>query len=157
FKGNFDFDDIKITERKKYCKFYLELTYEKNGVVETIRSTRMLYEQKEQKMGLQRSLISYHGTKFRVEVKHTKKSKYLSLQMTQYNIKNELVTKLRSQWIKLRRSKSIEKFYKNLFYILGKLVPTKKDLVVFESFLGKQYSDNPRAIYEYMVKNKLNY
>src|SRR5690625_4268907 len=108
FKGNFDFDDIKITERKKYCKFYLELTYEKNGVVETIRSTRMRYEQKEQKMGLQSSLISYHGTKFRVEVKPTKKSKYLSLQMSQYNFKNELVTKLRSQWIKLRRSKSIE-------------------------------------------------
>src|SRR5699024_10906021 len=26
----------------------------------------------------------------------------------------------------------------------------KSNLIVFESFLGKQYSDNPRAIYEYL-------
>lgn len=28
---------------------------------------------------------------------------------------------------------------------------------MFESFLGKQYSDNPRAIYEYLSKTNLNY
>ena len=40
-----------------------------------------------------------------------------------------------------------------VFNILGKL-PKKKKLVVFESFHGKQYSDNPRAIYEYMKAEK---
>src|SRR5699024_5604137 len=30
------------------------------------------------------------------------------------------------------------------------LLPVRKQLVIFESFHGKQYSDNPRAIYEYM-------
>lgn len=29
-------------------------------------------------------------------------------------------------------------------------MPIKKNLIIFESFLGKQYSDNPRAIYEYV-------
>ncbi len=29
-------------------------------------------------------------------------------------------------------------------------MPKKKNLVIFESFFGKSYSDNPRAIYEYL-------
>lgn len=43
-----------------------------------------------------------------------------------------------------------------VFNILG-LLPAKKKLVMFESFLGKQYSDNPRAIYEYLRKNHPEY
>jgi CDP-glycerol glycerophosphotransferase len=46
--------------------------------------------------------------------------------------------------------------YRVLFYLVGKL-PVQKNLIVFESFLGKQYSDNPRAIYEYMQQNFPNY
>jgi CDP-glycerol glycerophosphotransferase len=44
-------------------------------------------------------------------------------------------------------------FYKIVFYFFS-FLPKNKKLVVFESFLGKQYSDNPRAIYEFM---KLHY
>nr|WP_279401987.1 CDP-glycerol glycerophosphotransferase family protein [Piscibacillus salipiscarius] len=33
------------------------------------------------------------------------------------------------------------------------LLPKKHNLVIFESFHGKQYSDSPRAIYEYMKKH----
>ena len=51
----------------------------------------------------------------------------------------------------------IFKIYKLLFWALGILLPKNKKLVVFESFLGKQYSDNPRAIYEYMVRHKPDY
>ncbi|PKR77783.1 CDP-glycerol--glycerophosphate glycerophosphotransferase [Halalkalibacillus sediminis] len=47
------------------------------------------------------------------------------------------------------RSKRALKYFKLVFKTVGKL-PKKKDLVVFESFHGKQYSDSPRAIYEYM-------
>ena len=48
------------------------------------------------------------------------------------------------------------KLEKIAFNILGAL-PKKKKLVVFESFHGKQYSDNPRAIYEYMKTEKPNF
>jgi len=51
----------------------------------------------------------------------------------------------------------IFKIYKLSFWGLGILLPKNKKLVVFESFLGKQYSDNPRAIYEYMVRHKPDY
>lgn len=43
-----------------------------------------------------------------------------------------------------------------LFACLKKL-PTRKRTIVFESFLGKQYSDNPKAIYLYMKKNYPEY
>lgn len=34
---------------------------------------------------------------------------------------------------------------------------SKKNIVIFESFFGTQYSDNPKAIYEYMAKNYPQY
>ena len=49
------------------------------------------------------------------------------------------------------------KLYKLTFTIVGIILPKDKKLVIFESFLGKQYSDNPRAIYEYMRTHNLGY
>ncbi|MCZ2258655.1 CDP-glycerol glycerophosphotransferase family protein [Sporosarcina sp. G11-34] len=43
-----------------------------------------------------------------------------------------------------------------IFTVIG-LLPKKEKLMVFESFHGKQYSDSPRAIYEYMRENYPNY
>lgn len=43
------------------------------------------------------------------------------------------------------------------FVLIGRLLPAKKQLIIFESFLGKQYSDNPRAIYEYLKKHHPEY
>lgn len=42
------------------------------------------------------------------------------------------------------------------FFLASKL-PVRKKLVMFESFSGKQYSCNPRAIYEYMRENYAEY
>ncbi|WP_425320372.1 CDP-glycerol glycerophosphotransferase family protein [Neobacillus soli] len=41
------------------------------------------------------------------------------------------------------------KAYKILFQFVS-ILPRKQNLIIFESFLGKQYSCNPRAIYEYL-------
>lgn len=35
--------------------------------------------------------------------------------------------------------------------------PMKENYIVFESFLGKNYSDSPRNIYEYIIENNLDY
>jgi CDP-glycerol glycerophosphotransferase len=48
--------------------------------------------------------------------------------------------------------RNVQRLFKAAFYVASKL-PTKKNVIVFESFLGKQYSDNPKAIYLYMSKN----
>ncbi|WP_223806015.1 CDP-glycerol glycerophosphotransferase family protein [Ornithinibacillus gellani] len=51
--------------------------------------------------------------------------------------------------IRLRRGPLVIGLLKACF-LLASLLPVRKQLVIFESFHGKQYSDNPRAIYEYM-------
>ncbi|CQR46199.1 CDP-glycerol:poly(glycerophosphate) glycerophosphotransferase [Paraliobacillus sp. PM-2] len=51
---------------------------------------------------------------------------------------------------KAMKSRHIKELYKYLFFLIG-LLPVKKNVIIFESFLGKQYSDNPRALYEYMI------
>lgn len=56
----------------------------------------------------------------------------------------------------LRRSRLLLVFYKYIFRFIG-LLPRSQNLVIFESFHGKQYSDNPRAIFEYMLDNYPQY
>jgi len=61
------------------------------------------------------------------------------------------------QWlIKLRRSKYIERLLQFIFLVATKL-PVRKKTIVFESFLGKQFSDNPKALYEYIKKHYPDY
>lgn len=47
--------------------------------------------------------------------------------------------------------------YKIVFKFLGIVIPKNDKIIIFESFLGKQYSDNPRAIYEYLRENNPEY
>lgn len=56
----------------------------------------------------------------------------------------------------LRRSSLLLVFYKCFFRLIG-LLPRSQKLVIFESFHGKQYSDNPRAVFEYMLDNYPQY
>jgi CDP-glycerol glycerophosphotransferase len=46
--------------------------------------------------------------------------------------------------------------YRYLFQFIS-ILPAKKNLIMFESFLGKQYSCNPRAIYEYLKEHHPEY
>lgn len=47
------------------------------------------------------------------------------------------------------------KWYPAYLRYVGK--KPKKNLIVFESFFGRNYSDNPKGLYEYMRKNYPNY
>ncbi len=55
-----------------------------------------------------------------------------------------------------RRNSLITKGYKVVFRMASKM-PVKSKTIIFESFNGKQYSCNPRAIYEYMQINHPEY
>lgn len=57
---------------------------------------------------------------------------------------------------KLKQSKYILSLYKKIFNSLT-ILPKQKNLIIFESFNGRQYSDNPRAIYEYMKEHYPHY
>lgn len=49
------------------------------------------------------------------------------------------------------------RIYKMLFRLCGKIIKKDHSLIMFESFLGRQYSDNPRALYEYMTRHHPDY
>lgn len=54
----------------------------------------------------------------------------------------------------IRRLKVIiSKVIKFIYHCLYRFIKVDEDLVIFISFHGKGYSDNPKAIYEYMISN----
>ncbi|MBY0158820.1 CDP-glycerol glycerophosphotransferase family protein [Cytobacillus firmus] len=63
---------------------------------------------------------------------------------------------LKNFLLRVKRSNKIQRIYQIVFKLAGYL-PVKEDLIIFESFLGKQYSCNPRAIYEYLRENHPEY
>ncbi|URM34903.1 CDP-glycerol glycerophosphotransferase family protein [Cytobacillus firmus] len=60
-------------------------------------------------------------------------------------------------WDWIERGPRRQEVIKKVLYPLFRYLPMKKKTVVFESFWGKSYSDNPRAIYEEMEKNGMDY
>ncbi|MGE6257439.1 bifunctional glycosyltransferase/CDP-glycerol:glycerophosphate glycerophosphotransferase [Heyndrickxia sporothermodurans] len=52
---------------------------------------------------------------------------------------------------------SRRKIYVQLYRTFFMKMSLKERTIVFESFLGKNYSDSPKYIYEYMLKNNMNY
>lgn len=56
----------------------------------------------------------------------------------------------------MRRSRYIKDIFKMTFTLISKL-PIRKKTIVFESFLGKQYSDNPKALYLYIKRHYPDY
>ncbi|MFB4164926.1 CDP-glycerol glycerophosphotransferase family protein [Alteribacillus sp. JSM 102045] len=70
--------------------------------------------------------------------------------------KKKFKKKFTKRWKKIKKSKKIRRFYRGVSLLVGRL-PKKKNIIVFESFLGKQYSCNPRAIYETLKEEDRNY
>ncbi|TQS71262.1 CDP-glycerol glycerophosphotransferase [Ornithinibacillus gellani] len=67
---------------------------------------------------------------------------------------NEIIRTIFRRW---RKSKYYFPMMK-LFYRLAKrFTKVDKNLIVFESGIGKQYADSPRFVYEEIVSRKLNY
>lgn len=56
---------------------------------------------------------------------------------------------------KIKKAVRFRRWYPRLLEHEGK--KEKKKLIVFESFFGRNYSDNPKAMYEYMKKNHPEY
>lgn len=54
-------------------------------------------------------------------------------------------------------ARRILSFTIRLLFNICKAFPTKRNTIVFESFLGKQYSDNPKAIHNYLKEHYPEY
>ena len=153
-KGEFPFLDYIHPEETTFFKLYLDCTYTLNDEETTIRSNRIRLDHA--KINVRSKIFNYNDKKYKIVLKPTKKSKYLSLKIYPYRFVQEVKTSLRNRWVKIRRGRSLRKLYQIAFALVGKL-PRSQNTIVFESFQGKQFSDNPRAIYEYLQENHYPY
>lgn len=138
-----------------FLKFYFELTYRYNDDLVTIRSPRMRlnYDNAHSTIRINRTL---KGSRYKIVMKPTKRSKFLSVQLKKFSFRKDIIGKAKSKIVRLRRSNKTRKLYAKAFAFIG-LLPAKKKLIVFESFHGKQFSDSPRAIYEYLSEHYPKY
>lgn len=139
---------LELIRKQKYkFKFYLELDCESDGEIETIESLRMRYVGSSLK-------VNDKGTQY--VISKSKKLENLSMTVDTNAFWGRVSNSVKSKLVKARRSKKMLKVYQSVFKLLGKL-PVSNKVIIFESFHGKQYSDNPRAIYEYMKENLNGY
>ncbi|MGG1607064.1 CDP-glycerol glycerophosphotransferase family protein [Bacillus wiedmannii] len=61
-----------------------------------------------------------------------------------------------SIWKRLRKTSIVVTACKFVFALCSK-IPYSKKYIVFESYLGRQYSCNPKAIYEYLAKQNTSF
>jgi len=108
------------------------------------------------KYASQKYVYKWSNTKKKIHLGRSKKAKSISISIGDYHLKEEIKSKMKRNLLRIKRHSLTKTVYKQLFKLLG-MFPAKKKLVMFESFLGKQYSDNPRAIYEYLKENYPEY
>ncbi|WP_085991047.1 CDP-glycerol glycerophosphotransferase family protein [Oceanobacillus senegalensis] len=156
FSAKFDLKTYLTLGKTQYFKFYLQMEVNQDNRTEMVQSSRLKVNtlKQEYPVTLKRK---FAGKKFKIYCKPTRKSKYLSLSVAPFKPIPSMLRRLKRKWVEIRRSDELLKLYKVAFYLLGKVLPVQKNLVVFESFHGKQYSDNPRAIYEYMKEHRKKY
>ncbi|MFJ5964388.1 CDP-glycerol glycerophosphotransferase family protein [Bacillus sp. NPDC093026] len=146
-------------------RFYLEFHCEVNGVEETLTTSSLVLGDRSNKL---KGLVQIHkrnDVPIRYEVYRKKKRQTLGIRINDYTMKTRAKYYLKSKWkrfkkqigkIKKVRNRLVTRTFKTTFMLASKL-SVKKKTVVFESFNGKQFSCNPRAIYEYMKENHPEY
>lgn len=143
--------DQCVKNMKIVCRFYIEIDAIIDGQSQTFRSERLHWLNPKKKIQKRiRRHESFNG-RIKASVRPTKKAQYLHVSMSAFTFRKGLVEETKETLIKIRRSKWVLQLYKQLFAFIGWL--PKRNIIIFESFHGKQFSCSPRAIYEYLKEN----
>ncbi|MFC7394688.1 CDP-glycerol glycerophosphotransferase family protein [Scopulibacillus cellulosilyticus] len=152
FQINLDLRQAEIPSDLSSLRVCIELELSNENKGEILESLPIKLQYNKEKLKLFDSVVlSTRNGKKRFVLKSTK-SLNLSFTVSNYSFLGEM----RSKLIKFKRGPKVKKLYKRAFKIIGRM-PAKNNLVMFESFHGKQYSDNPRAIFEYLQENYPGY
>ncbi|GGF31081.1 CDP-glycerol:poly(glycerophosphate) glycerophosphotransferase [Halobacillus andaensis] len=154
FTSEIELGETVTEELPNYLKVSIELeTFDGNQTMWRL-SPRLKYYGNEP---LDESFVTnVNNLDIKFKISTSKIMNYLTIHFLEDNLIKEYAHKVEKNIVKARRGKRALKFYKNVFQFVSYL-PRKRNLVVFESFHGKQYSDSPRAIYEYMDENYPSY
>ncbi|MGQ5205597.1 teichoic acid poly(glycerol phosphate) polymerase [Bacillus subtilis] len=159
--------EIPFSNEKRYVyRLFVEyICNDDEGTDIQFNSTALVLGDRKNKLKGLVSIIKTNNAPVRYEVFKKKKKQTLGIRVNDYSLKTRikyfikgkkkrLVSKIKK--ITKMRNKLITKTYKSLF-VMASRMPVKRKTVIFESFNGKQYSCNPRAIYEYMRENHPEY
>ena len=156
FKGTIDLKNYLHTSELLYFRFYIELSSIENGEEVVTVSPRLTFNPFNPLHSRRAKVIKIDGIDRRIFIKKTKVKSYLSVKVYVYNRSKEWKSRIRRKMTDIKRSRKIKILYKKVFKLLG-YAPVRKKSVVFESFAGKQFSCNPRAIFEYMKEYNPEY
>ncbi|GIN85362.1 CDP-glycerol:poly(glycerophosphate) glycerophosphotransferase [Heyndrickxia sporothermodurans] len=147
---------VEQVDEKIKLKAYMEISFMDNGELITVQSLPLKFFSFNKMYTPLKRIFKTSIKKKKVRLTRTKKAKSLLISISDYHFKTELKSKVKRKINKLKKSPLTKKLYKKVFKFVG-MLPAKKNQVIFEAFLGKQYSCNPRAIYEYIKENHPEY
>ncbi|MFT9427804.1 MAG: CDP-glycerol glycerophosphotransferase family protein [Sporolactobacillus sp.] len=125
--------------------FRLEFVHPKNGLLYSEEPVRILSREK---IITGRHIIHIDKVNRSLTVKRNRNHSVV-LRIAPYTLRAALKDKIHRMSRRVKQNKTFVALYHRSFRLMAHL-PVKKNLVMFESFFGRQYSCNPRAIYEYM-------
>ena len=138
--------DIKLEAR-------IEILYSLGDKISSDSSTIVL---KFPKFTNKTLVTKMNDKKILITISRTQKARQLNIKINEYNFHYNFKKNIKAKLIYIKRHRIVRDLYKKAFSWIG-MLPINKKLVVFESFLGKQFSDNPRAIYEYLQNQQNSY
>lgn len=146
----------QLNTEKSLYKLYIEFSSVVDGIEMVRESSAIKFFPTISKYHSDPLIVKVKNKKKKIELKRTKKVRNFILKIDDYSTKKEIIKKVKKPWRNFRRSGKLKRIYKKCFKLIGKF-PADKKLIMFESFAGKQFSCNPRAIYEYINANYPNY
>lgn len=139
---------LLIADEETVFNAKIEITYTEDGVRATVDTPPLKLNS--QRFTKKTIIQKVNGEKKRISIYRTKKAKLLSIRISTYDFNNEISVHMKESLISIKRHSSVRKLFIKAFKWIG-MFPANRKTIVFESFLGKQFSDNPRAIYEYLI------
>ncbi|PRR91318.1 CDP-glycerol glycerophosphotransferase family protein [Bacillus atrophaeus] len=167
FQVNIPLKDIPFSSDKRFVyRLFLEFVCaDENNTDIVFNSTALVLGDRKNKLKGLVSVVKTENGLIRYEVFKKKKKQTVCIRVNDYSLntrikyflkgkKKQFVSKVKK--LKKVRNSFVTKTYKTLFTMASRM-PVKSKTIIFESFNGKQYSCNPRAIYEYMRENHPEY
>ena len=68
--------------------------------------------------------------------------------------KYQLQFRISAYWEKIDDGPRRQEVVRRILYPIWRLMPLKNNVCILESFWGREFSDNPKAVYDYLVKQR---
>lgn len=144
-------DDITLTEqiKMKAVKFYLYRLIKNEDFLNSFKQNYPLYQE------LQK-IFNTPSNKIKLAKRHQKEINSIkkgNFKHAFYSTRNRVIGYKLLQFVRPKKKRYRQKKIQK--YIFTKLAIQRKT-IVYESFLGRNYSDSPKAIFQYLLENQPN-